>query len=229
MESLNSNKVTTNLLSENRLRCEWSEWKRMKNEYPCVEVVPLESNIHEWHCNIVANDGVYVGLIFHVIIKFPSNYPLTKPTVYAGNLSSHLSVPYDQLVDVPLKKLGKEWTPQRSVVSILKRLKSFLFAKIGGERILSNYFHSHSTTNHNFNRKSLGVLHKNVSKYECRACGHCFEKPFPTPQSIMVIEKECNHLRIDNIKSIIINNNNMNQSTLLHKCNKLLDIFGDNS
>ena len=213
------------LTTQARLRRELSEWERTKNIYPCVEAVPLESNICEWHCNIVANDGVFIGLAFHIIIKFPENYPLTEPSVYSCNTIPHLSVSRNQHICLAAV-LGNgssyyhnQWTPAYGVVSILKGLKSYLFEK--RECDASNYRDSNmANTNHNFSKESLKLLHENVTKFKCDSCGHCYEKPYPVPPCIMFIKKDCNYLHINNI---------INQNNLSCMCKDILDIFGNDS
>ena len=231
MQILNSNSLNTSLLSENRVLCELSEWERIKKKYPCVEAVPLRSNICEWHCNVVANDGVFIGLTFHIIIKFPQNYPFIPPIVHLcnpiphhPNVSASDYLHLDKLVANNSECYYNGWTPGFGVVSILKGLKSFLFE----ERVCDASNYRDSNTQCNFSRESLKLLHENVTKFKCESCGHCFEKPHPVPPYIMFIEKECKYLRVNNIKTII-NDNDIKESKLARKCSNLLNIFGDNS
>ena len=232
MQTLNSSSAATNLLSENCLLHELSEWERIKNQYPSVEAVPLESNIYDWHCNIVAHDGVFIGLIFHIIIKFSQNYPFEAPLVYLCNpIPHHPNV--DEMQYVLLRKLVSKrnssgycngWTPGYGVTTILKGLKSCLFE----QKVCDASNYRDSNTKYRFSKESLKAVHENVRKFKCDGCGHCFETPYPVPSCIMLMEKECNYLRVNNINTII-NDKNIKQNKLARKCSKLLDIFGDNS
>ena len=46
-----------------------------------IFVEPLESDIYEWHGNMVPLQGRYQGIVIHFIMKFPTNYPTSPPKV----------------------------------------------------------------------------------------------------------------------------------------------------
>ena len=218
--------MAANLLSKNRLHRDLNEWKRKKNEFPCIEAVPLESNIYQWHCNIAPNDGAFVGLIIHLIINFPTDYPIQAPSVYLCNSIPHPNVNGN---DICLDMLVNDssghysgWTSAYSVVSILMQLQVFLFEERGF--VESNY--PHSTKNYYFSRESLKLLHENVKQFKCKECGHCFERPYPVPPSVIAMEKECDYYG-GKIERVI--GDNTKQNKLAEKCFNILDVFTDNS
>ena len=51
-----------------------------KNPLPGICALPLENNIFEWHCNLLGTPGTpYNGHVFHLVLKFPNNYPDSPP------------------------------------------------------------------------------------------------------------------------------------------------------
>ena len=64
-----------------------------KEPLPTVTAAPLESNIYEWHANILAvGDTLYSGMIFHFIMIFPENYPHSPPKISMENTIRHPNV-----------------------------------------------------------------------------------------------------------------------------------------
>eukprot|EP01125_Pyxidicula_operculata_P022010 TRINITY_DN8834_c0_g1_i1.p1 TRINITY_DN8834_c0_g1~~TRINITY_DN8834_c0_g1_i1.p1 ORF type:complete len:1235 (-),score=323.08 TRINITY_DN8834_c0_g1_i1:121-3825(-) len=107
-----------------------------------VAAVPLDSDLFEWHCNISGPPGtVYEGIIFHLILKFPTNYPCSPPNVKICSKMYHPNV-YGSWVCLDMLELGVMgtarktsklncgWTTAYSALSILVQLQAFLFEKI---------------------------------------------------------------------------------------------------
>ena len=62
-------------IASKRLIRDYSEI--IKNKNLCI--APLESNIFEWHGNLIPFEGRYKGMILHIIMKFPDSYPSEPP------------------------------------------------------------------------------------------------------------------------------------------------------
>jgi len=77
-----------------------------------LSVLPLGINICEWHVNITPFDSVFENVVFHVILKFPSNYPSQPPTI---------SICHYNCCTV------RGWSSNSNVRFILGQLESFLF------------------------------------------------------------------------------------------------------
>ena len=75
-----------------RLMRDLKEWTKSKDEYPCIDAIPLEDNILEWHCNISPESGHFQGLIFHIILIFNTNYPVEPPKVQLVTSIPHANV-----------------------------------------------------------------------------------------------------------------------------------------
>ena len=65
--------------------------KELNSEpFDTISAAPLQGNLMEWHCNLRPPSGPYLGAIFHLILKFPRDYPLSPPKV---NLCTYLPHP----------------------------------------------------------------------------------------------------------------------------------------
>jgi len=99
-----------------------------------VSALPLESDLFEWHVNIKPVDGVYSGVYFHLIMRFPDDYPSSPPTVEIKTPISHPNIFGDFLCLSMIRKYTattpyEGWSGAYSVASILMQLQSFLFAE----------------------------------------------------------------------------------------------------
>ena len=53
-----------------------------RDPLPTINAAPLDANIMEWHCNLTAPPGsVYAGIVLHLVLEFPDDYPLSPPVV----------------------------------------------------------------------------------------------------------------------------------------------------
>merc|ERR1719273_1251232 len=94
---------------------------------------PIDGDIFEWHVNIKPTDGVYSGVYFHLIMRFPHNYPAKPPTVKICTPIRHpnifgswlcLSMIRPHTSTVPYEG----WSSAYSATSVCLQLQSFLFA-----------------------------------------------------------------------------------------------------
>jgi ubiquitin-protein ligase len=60
---------------------------------------PLESDIFQWHVNVWPTQGPYVGCVFHIILRFPDNYPHSPPTAVINVPVPHSNIYSTQLED----------------------------------------------------------------------------------------------------------------------------------
>ena len=223
----------THSLSNNRLFRDLNEWRRKKSEFPCIEAIPLESDIGEWHCNIAPNDGALVGLIIHIIIKFPKDYPIQPPSIHLCNSIPHPNVNGNNIcLDMLRSNSGhySGWTSAYSVVSILMQLQSFLFEERGF--VESNY--SFTNKNYYFSRESLKKLNQSVKKFHCKKCGHRFNKPNPLPPSLLIMKNQydyfsCGGKGVGGGLNNDGNNKQRKKNKLPKTCENILDVFGNDS
>eukprot|EP01090_Pellita_catalonica_P001542 TRINITY_DN11301_c0_g1_i2.p1 TRINITY_DN11301_c0_g1~~TRINITY_DN11301_c0_g1_i2.p1 ORF type:complete len:1221 (-),score=297.78 TRINITY_DN11301_c0_g1_i2:66-3446(-) len=109
-----------------------------RNALPTLNARPMKDNIFEWHANMVAaSDTLWGGLIFHLIMEFPYDYPFSPPKVIMCNQIDHPNIfgkyiCLDMLeqggwsTDEQKQKRNVGWTTCYSVQSILVQLQSFL-------------------------------------------------------------------------------------------------------
>jgi ubiquitin-protein ligase len=62
-----------------RIMRDYAEYER--SPLNTIAAAPLSGNMFEWHVNLKPRDGVYSGKTFHLIIRFPSDYPNKPPSV----------------------------------------------------------------------------------------------------------------------------------------------------
>ncbi|CAF4831673.1 unnamed protein product [Rotaria sp. Silwood1] len=118
---------------------------------------PDESNPFILHCNVLINDGPYQGIIIHLILHIPEDYPLTGP---AGNIAPGLE--FDSSFHAHIHYDG---SPGYTLSTALLQIVTFfaepdLFVNPPPERI------EH--------------LHRVVKYFKCSTCGHTYDKPNPT-------------------------------------------------
>ena len=190
----------SSIISKKRLLKDYREI--MKNKY--ISITPLENNIFEWHGNLVPTEGRYKGIILHVIMKFPENYPSEPPVI---NLLT--SIPHSNIINYQgtknylcidmLKNFfwmedGQDksrpysgWSSAYTVESIMLQLNSFLF-----DDFVENYdgkikhtFYQLAPENGGGNRNLDSALSdledafKNSINCKCNICGHTYKNPFP--------------------------------------------------
>ncbi|CAF0883306.1 unnamed protein product [Didymodactylos carnosus] len=149
---------------------------------------PDESNPFIFHCNVLINDGPYRGIMIHLILHIPDDYPMTGP---AGNIAPGLEfdsryhghihsdgrnghalcndlltnyASYFQAVDHGGAKTASGWSPGYTLSTALLQIVTF-FAE-------PDLIHPASLN-------SIDHLRNMVKTFKCVDCGHCFEKPNP--------------------------------------------------
>lgn len=128
-------------LSMKRLARDYQELKN--SEIPLVGVagVPDEHDLRFWHVNIRAPDNSpWKGAVFHLLMFFPTNYPVKPPTIEVMTPLSHPCVKMraiSRLVSLDqLEEKSKDpakwyegWQSAYTVESLLVQLQAFLFEK----------------------------------------------------------------------------------------------------
>ncbi|GAQ84651.1 Ubiquitin-conjugating enzyme [Klebsormidium nitens] len=112
------------------------DWKEVQKEpIHTVKARPLEKDISEWLCTLQPNEGPYQGIPFHLVLKFPSDYPNRPPFVRVCTFLSHPNV-FEEWICLYMIKEPEEasgpyrgWSTAYSVQSVLLQLQSFLFAE----------------------------------------------------------------------------------------------------
>jgi len=173
-------------LARHRLRKDLLELQR--DGICSVAALPLEQDIFEWHVNIKPNDGVYSGVYFHLIMKFPKDYPASPPTVEIKTPISHPNIFGSWLCLSMIKKYTAKipyegWSGAYSVSSILMQLQSFLFA----EKIDQDYG---GQANAQLSDQDVVRSLETCKTLKC-ACGHSHDTPWPPvkgpPESLIKV------------------------------------------
>lgn len=136
---------------------------------PTVNAAPLENNMFEWHANLVgSSDTLFCGMVFHLVMKFPENYPFSPPKVRLMNNITHPNV-FGEYICLDMLEDGMwrhdvyknapytGWTTAYSVQSILVQLQAFFS--------MEAYEDEYARTI-GFDR-----AHKSIETFHC-ACGH---------------------------------------------------------
>ena len=62
-----------------------------ENPLPGISLAPSEDNLAEWHANVVVSGGDYDGLVMHILMDCPHDYPNSPPKAYFVNPVSYQS------------------------------------------------------------------------------------------------------------------------------------------
>eukprot|EP01084_Bolivina_argentea_P216471 367763_1 len=120
-----------------RLLRDLREWKNCCHLAKCISAAPLENDIFEWHINFIPDDGPLKDIIFHLVMRFPDNYPLHHPYVtlknylnhpnvfITGDYGHHTKCGTGYWICLDMIKCSN-WSAAYSVSSILMQLLSFL-------------------------------------------------------------------------------------------------------
>ena len=147
-----------------------SDLKQLRSKpVPNVAAKPLDDNIYEWHCNVLMHQHCY-----HLILKFPDNYPLRPPkaemrpwgytlpgiatSITESGLEMCLEVfsEYDSFFHE-----NQTWSDSYTVQGILMTMVGFLEEELcrWPEKIVSNM--------------------EEGASFKCADCGHSTEIPDP--------------------------------------------------
>ena len=66
-------------IATRRLKRDLIELRQQSDTLLCIAAQPKDDNLFEWHANIKPHEGVYSGVIFHLILTFPDSYPNKPP------------------------------------------------------------------------------------------------------------------------------------------------------
>eukprot|EP01091_Cochliopodium_minus_P010396 TRINITY_DN2741_c0_g1_i1.p1 TRINITY_DN2741_c0_g1~~TRINITY_DN2741_c0_g1_i1.p1 ORF type:complete len:1424 (+),score=488.80 TRINITY_DN2741_c0_g1_i1:31-4272(+) len=172
--------------SKARLMHDYQEVLNAKDIYT-VSAAPLDNDIFIWHANIKGMpDTAYENAIFHLIIKFPKEYPNNPPEITLTETILHPNVFGNTLCLDILSSEKKEfsgWSSSYSVLSILLQLQAFLFVKPDEYidfRDLKNSIYS-------------------ANEHKCSSCEHRPLRPYPPfnkPESLVVDKESLKPLEI---------------------------------
>eukprot|EP00930_Biecheleria_cincta_P045339 TRINITY_DN31259_c0_g1_i1.p1 TRINITY_DN31259_c0_g1~~TRINITY_DN31259_c0_g1_i1.p1 ORF type:complete len:916 (-),score=177.15 TRINITY_DN31259_c0_g1_i1:198-2945(-) len=171
----------TAAFARKRLLRDWAEVLREPSSL--VAAAPLEDNIFEWHANLRPNQGPLVGIIFHVRIVFPQDYPnsppnllfprneipsFRHPNLYSFGLCLDI---LSSFIGIQDKRAG--WSPAYSVRTLLMQLQSFLFE-----------FHAlpqdhGGNYSYRYDAARIRDVRHEAGKFRCKSCGHCANSPAP--------------------------------------------------
>jgi len=158
-----------------RLLRDLAEVQREPSEL--VSALPLDDNIFEWHANLRPNSGPLAGVVFHVRIIFPQNYPDVPPNLLFPmkeipsfvhpNLYS-----FGLCLDILSSFIGSHdqhagWSPAYSVRTLLLQLQSFLF-----EFDAAPQDHGGTYRCTLYTKKRIAQVREEAGRLQCR-CGHC--------------------------------------------------------
>ncbi|CAF4997806.1 unnamed protein product [Rotaria sp. Silwood1] len=152
-------------------------------------ICPDESNPFILHCNVLINDGPYRGIMIHLILHIPEDYPLTGP---AGNIAPGLEfnssyhahihedyrnghalcndlltnyASYFRAIDGGASQKASGWSPGYTLSTALLQIVTF-FADPDFRVAPSS--------------ESIAHLRKIVKEFTCKTCGHSYANPNPT-------------------------------------------------
>jgi len=139
-----------------------------------ISALPLEDNLLEWHCNLKAHESTpYNGGLFHLILRFPQDYPDHPPSLDICTSIPHKNVfgrrlCLDMLSDFEGKYQG--WSSSYSALSILLQLQSFLFKTLDEDTDYAETIQ--------FKKEARAAVQESKS-YECPGCHHRPGRPWP--------------------------------------------------
>ncbi|CAF1278267.1 unnamed protein product [Rotaria sordida] len=117
---------------------------------------PDESNPFLLHCNVLINDGPYHGIMIHLVLHIPEDYPLTGP---AGNIAPGLE--FDSRYHA---HIHEDHSPGYTLSTALLQIVTF-FADPDLRFTPSS--------------SSIDRLWNMVKNFTCETCGHSYAKPNP--------------------------------------------------
>ncbi|CAF1105782.1 unnamed protein product [Adineta steineri] len=149
---------------------------------------PDASNPFNLHCNVLINDGPYQGIMIHLILRIPEDYPLTGP---AGNIAPGLEFNskyhghihedhrnghalcndlltnyayFFKSVDNGGAKQASGWSPGYTLSTALLQIVTF-FAE----------------PDLHYEPSSASIIHLRnmVKSFQCKTCGHSYDEPIP--------------------------------------------------
>jgi len=166
-----------------RLLQDYAEIQREPSEL--ISAAPLENNIFEWHVNLRPSSGPLTGVILHLRVIFPNDYPnsppdmlfpfdqvpsFTHPNLYGFGLCLDILQSY---VGHRIDRAG--WSSAYSVKTILLQLQSFLFEFDSAPQDHGGSY----SCKYQYNQARISQVREQCLKMTC-SCGHCGSKPWPS-------------------------------------------------
>lgn len=184
-----------------RLRHDLEELRQ--NPLTGLVAQPIPENLQEWHANIAPDYGNFAGLLLHVVLTFPDDYPSQPPKVRLCTEIPHSNViprlgSEKNFICIDMLKsffwMGGEdysrpyegWSSAYSVSSILLQVQCFLF-----DTWAQNYDGRYKNTlwdaviEEGGHRRTAEEVRLSLQRAQTAAvtfscpCGHCGSKPWP--------------------------------------------------
>jgi ubiquitin-protein ligase len=179
-----------------RLQRDLTELERA--DLTSIAAQPLDRNFFEWHVNIKATEGPYVGVYIHLVLNFPNSYPRDPPKVKICTPIQHpnvfggwicLSMLRQETGSVPYEG----WSGAYSATSVLMQLQSFLFA----ENIDQDGGYTAKARTASWAVKGSRSA---CTSFYCTKCSHSHSTPWP-PIKVLSTEKIIKIRALDDISS----------------------------
>ncbi|MEM1659154.1 MAG: ubiquitin-conjugating enzyme family protein [Candidatus Jordarchaeales archaeon] len=111
---------------------------------------PVEGNLTHWK-GVILGTGLYDGGVFEIEIFIPRDYPFKPPKVQWNTPIWHPNV---KGTEVCIGILGKDWTPNITIVGVIEALRALL-----------NFPNPHSP----LNTEAANQMLKDKKKFEAKA------------------------------------------------------------
>lgn len=152
-----------------------------------ISASPLEKDLYTWHVNLRGIKGTpYEGGIFHLIMNFPENYPISPPKIKlcTSVIRSHVYgewICLDLLETHRTNELYSGWSTVYSVSSILLQLQSYLFdtEDLGEDKTTKQYYKTLRT-------KEAYTCVTFTKSFKCNSCEHDMKKKNVWPELIVI-------------------------------------------
>jgi ubiquitin-protein ligase len=170
-----------------RLLRDQLELKRNANQLANIAAAPLEGNIMVWHCNLRREEGKLAGIILHLELCFPPDYPASAPkVVVCTNLphpNVHRTTAGSSGFELCCDMLGNcadnanmggtyhGWSTSYSVLSVIMQLQAFLLD--------SDLMYAYNTSG-----TTIEAALEHARNYTCSASGHTYDKPWPAFETL---------------------------------------------
>mmetsp|Transcript_28826 Transcript_28826/g.32313 ORF Transcript_28826/g.32313 Transcript_28826/m.32313 type:complete len:679 (+) Transcript_28826:102-2138(+) len=189
-----------------RLFRDWKELEAQKDELTTVTAMPT-SDMLVWHCNLRPNDGPFSGTVFHLVLRFPWDYPISPPQVELCTFLKHPNV-YDDWICLDMlqsrytNKPYSGWSSAYSLFSILLQLQSFLFAEnIPQDESEGGGFRRAHTDPFQIGRarsEAVGFVYPDIKAHDGSIVEHTHSCPWPPLKNVShPINGTCMYQRLD--------------------------------
>jgi ubiquitin-protein ligase len=169
-------------LARRRLLRDLAEVQREPSEL--VSALPLESNLFEWHANLRPSSGPLAGVVLHVRITFPHNYPDAPPNLLfpMDKIPSFVHpnlYSFGLCLDILSSFIGRTderagWSPAYSVRTLLLQLQSFLFEFDAAPQDHGGHYSARAR----YDEKRIAKVRSEAARLSC-SCGHCGQRSWP--------------------------------------------------